>query len=98
MKKNKSKLKGQSANKKQKKELELTLTAKIQEVIAQFGKVKKSEKAIERFSKKMIKKLSIEIKKDVTPVAEEKAPQTETKAKVTKPAVDKKPKAEVEAK
>lgn len=98
MKKNKSKLKSQSANKKQKKELELTLTEKIKEVIAQFGKVKKSEKAIERFSKKMIKKLSIEIKKDVAPIAEEKAPQVETKTKVTKPLVAKKPKAEVETK
>ncbi|PWS31492.1 hypothetical protein [Pedobacter paludis] len=98
MKKNKSKLKSQSADKKKKKELELSLAEKIREAIAQLGKVKKGDKAIERFSKKIIKKLALKTEKDFTPVVEEKTAPVKTPAKAAKPAVVKKPKTEAETK
>jgi len=59
MKKHKSKSKDTSANKKARKELESKLTTAFNEVLAQFGKAKKTEKVIEKFAKQLSKKISL---------------------------------------
>jgi|GEM_PF-580436 len=103
MKKNKSKLKSQSTDKKQRKKLESTLIEKFKTIVDQLGKTKKTEKIIERFSKRLAKKLSSRIKQDPVVVKERKtAPVKKEETKVAKPitvkGVAKKPKALVKPK
>ncbi|RDC56415.1 hypothetical protein DU508_12510 [Pedobacter chinensis] len=64
MKKHKSRSKDTSANKKARKELESKLTIAFNEVLAQFGKAKKTEKVIEKFAKQLSKKISLNPKDD----------------------------------
>ena len=59
MKKHKSKSKNISANKKLRKEIETKLTTAFNEVLVQFGKAKKTEQVIEKFAKRLSKKISL---------------------------------------
>ncbi|TCD11190.1 hypothetical protein EZ449_06785 [Pedobacter frigidisoli] len=75
MKKNKSKSKTPSASKKARKELESKLAVAFNEVVAPFGKAKKTDKVIEKFAKQLSKRVSISVKDDsMAPfIKEEKA-------------------------
>jgi len=59
MKKNKSKSKNHSTNKKLRKELESKLTFAFNELVSQYGKAKKTDKVIEKFAKQLAKKVTI---------------------------------------
>ena len=81
MKKHKSKSKNISANKKLRKEIETKLTTAFNEVLVQFGKAKKTEQVIEKFAKRLSKKISLKpvndsiepfIKEEVAVLAKEK--------------------------
>lgn len=62
MKKSKAKSRNHSEAKRIRKDLESKLTVSIGEIIEQFGKVKKSEKIIEKFAKKLAKNVSLKTK------------------------------------
>ncbi|MFC4212638.1 hypothetical protein ACFOWA_15690 [Pedobacter lithocola] len=96
MKKNKSKSKKQSASKKIRKEIEAKLTSAFNEIVGGYGKSKKADKVIERFSKQLSKKINISVKEDsITPFIKEevmvskseKALPVKPIAKKAKPAV-----------
>ncbi|MFD2288662.1 hypothetical protein GJU39_11270 [Pedobacter petrophilus] len=97
MKKHKSKSKNSSASKKTRKELETKLTTAFNEVIAQFGKAKKTEKVVEKFTKQLLKKISLKPLNDsIEPfIKQEETLVIASKEKVTKPIATKKVKAPV---
>jgi uncharacterized membrane protein len=97
MKKHKSKSKNSSASKKTRKELETKLTTAFNEVLAQFGKSKKTEKVVEKFTKQLLKKISLKPLNDsIEPfIKQEEVLVITPKEKVTKPVAAKKEKAPV---
>ena len=97
MKKHKSKSKNSSASKKTRKELESKLTTAFNEVLTQFGKAKKTEKVIEKFTKQLAKKVSFKPLNDaIEPfIKEDEAPVITLKEKITRPDAAKKVKVPV---
>lgn len=72
MKKHKTKSKNISANKKARKELESRLAVAFNEVLAPFGKAKKTDKVIEKFAKQLSKKISLKpVDDSITPFVKE---------------------------
>lgn len=98
MKKNKSKSKSHSANKKLRKELESKLALAFNELVNRYGKSKKTEKVIEKFAKQLVKKVVFAAQDDsITPyINEEEVLVAAPKAKTIKPIAVKKAKVEVE--
>lgn len=89
MKKHKSKSKNISASKKIRKEIETKLTAAFIEVLAPFGKAKKTEQVIEKFAKRLSKKISLKpVNDSIEPFIKEEA--AVVKEKTVKPAIAKK--------
>ena len=94
MKKHKSKSKNISANKKLRKEIETKLTTAFNEVLAQFGKAKKTEQVIEKFAKRLSKKISLKpvndsiepfIKEEVVVLVKEKMAKPVSTKKIKSP-------------
>ncbi|WP_412467799.1 hypothetical protein [Pedobacter sp. KLB.chiD] len=95
MKKNKSKSKNHSTNKKLRKELESKLTFAFNKLVSQYGKAKKTDKVIEKFAKQLAKKVTIPAVEDdsIAPfIKEEEIAVTAPKAKTVKPVAVKKAK------
>jgi len=97
MKKHKSKSKNSSASKKTRKELESKLTTAFNEVLTQFGKAKKTEKVVEKFTKQLLKKISLKplndsiepfIKQEVAVVVKEKTVKPTIAKKIKTPLVE----------
>ncbi|GGE43263.1 hypothetical protein EV200_101401 [Pedobacter psychrotolerans] len=97
MKKHKSKSKNISANKKLRKEIENKLTTAFNEVLAQFGKAKKTEQVIEKFAKRLSKKISLKplndsidpfIKEEVAVLAKEKTAKPVSTKKIKSPVTE----------
>ncbi|OWK69142.1 hypothetical protein [Pedobacter sp. AJM] len=97
MKKHKSKSKNISANKRVRKEIETKLTTAFNEVLAQFGKAKKTEQVIEKFAKRLSKKINLKpaddsiepfIKEEVAVVVKEKAVKPAIAKKIKTPLVE----------
>ncbi|MFC3559715.1 hypothetical protein [Pedobacter jamesrossensis] len=89
--KNKPKSKGASKNKQLKKELVNKLTIAFNEIVTGFGKAKKADKVIEKFTKQLAKKItfsSLEASETSAPKVEEST-SAASKEKTTKAAVKK---------
>ncbi|WP_293788937.1 hypothetical protein [uncultured Pedobacter sp.] len=95
MKKNKSKSKNHSTNKKLRKELESKLTFAFNELVNQYGKAKKTDKVIEKFAKQLVKKVNIPVVDDLitASINEEKAIVADIEEKPVKVVSTKKTKA-----
>lgn len=88
--KNKLKSKDSSKSKQLKKELASKLALAIHEIVAGYGKAKKADKVIEKFTKQLTKKITLTIQDPAT-VTEVKAEEESlvAKEKTTKVAVKK---------
>ena len=89
--KNKLKSKDSSKSKQLKKELASKLALAFNEIVAGYGKAKKADKVIEKFTKQLTKKITLTIQDPAT-VTEVKAEEEESlvaKEKATKVAIKK---------
>lgn len=88
--KNKHKSKGASKSKQLKKELANKLSVAFNEIVTEFGKAKKADKVIEKFTKQLIKKVTFSnYEEPLTITTSEESSETTPKEAGKKTAVKK---------